>query len=369
MPRQGVAAPGVISAQASTFVVAARDADPHIRATSDFVCTGSRPDDEELQDAYDSLPSSGGTLVLTTGTFTLTATLLLAIGKPVVLIGQGKGVTILKLADNANVDVMQAAGVVSNCGFHHFTVDGNKANQTGAGGGIDTNNMNDAFFLDVEIKNCRSNGFGGAGSDPLDCIFVGCISHDNDSAGFRFATSSLRCQLIGCVAENNGGHGFEFNFSTDMMLVGCRAKDNTSDGVRSVGNTRLLVVGSALVGNGAFGINESSGGTDNIFEGNVFNGNSSGPVAQLGNSIARNNAGYKTANSGTATLVNGQTTIVVTHGLDVTPVAGDIMLTPMESLGSASEFFIDTYTATQFTIHVDVDPTQDVDFAWKAVVL
>ncbi|KKL65091.1 hypothetical protein LCGC14_2158490, partial [marine sediment metagenome] len=41
----------------------------------------------------------------------------------------------------------------------------------------------------------------------------------------------------------------------------------------------------------------------------------------------------------------------------------------MESLGAASEFYIDTYTATQFTINVDVNPTQDVDFAWKAVVL
>ena len=85
--------------------------------------------------------------------------------------------------------------------------------------------------------------------------------------------------------------------------------------------------------------------------------------------VIRNNQGYATENSGTATLVNGQTSIVVTHGLAVTPVAGDIMVTPMESLGSASEFYIDTYTSTQFTIHVDSDPSADVDFAWKAVVL
>lgn len=87
------------------------------------------------------------------------------------------------------------------------------------------------------------------------------------------------------------------------------------------------------------------------------------------NHIIRDNDGYVTENSGTATLVNGQVAIVVNHGLDVTPAAGDIMVTPMESLGAASMFWIDTYTATQFTIHVDVNPTQDVDFAWKAVVL
>lgn len=69
---------------------------------------------------------------------------------------------------------------------------------------------------------------------------------------------------------------------------------------------------------------------------------------------------------GTATLVNGQTSIVVTHGLGWTPAAGDIQVTPMEALGAATEFFVDTYTATQFTINVDLNPTQDVDFAWAA---
>jgi len=34
-----------------------------------------------------------------------------------------------------------------------------------------------------------------------------------------------------------------------------------------------------------------------------------------------------------------------------------------------TQFYIDTYTSTQFTIHADQNPTQDVDFAWKAIVL
>ena len=86
-------------------------------------------------------------------------------------------------------------------------------------------------------------------------------------------------------------------------------------------------------------------------------------------SIIRNNVNFVTENSGTATLLNGATSIDVDHGLDVTPSAGDIMVTPAGSLGSASFFYIDTYTATQFTIHVDVDPGANVDFAWKAIVL
>ena len=85
--------------------------------------------------------------------------------------------------------------------------------------------------------------------------------------------------------------------------------------------------------------------------------------------VLQNNVGYVTENSGTATLVNGNTSIAVTHGLNVTPAAGDIIVTPIEAWGNMTQFYIDTYTATQFTIHADLNPGQDVDFAWKAIVL
>lgn len=87
------------------------------------------------------------------------------------------------------------------------------------------------------------------------------------------------------------------------------------------------------------------------------------------NLIFRDNVGYITENSGTATLANGTTSIIVTHGLVKTPSAGDIVVTPIEAWGNMTQFYIDTYTATQFTIHADINPGQDVDFAWKAIIL
>ena len=77
------------------------------------------------------------------------------------------------------------------------------------------------------------------------------------------------------------------------------------------------------------------------------------------------NIGYVTENADIATLVSGQTAIVVSHGCDYTPSAGDISVTAMESLGAASYWYFDTITSSQFTIHVDVNPGQDVDFAWN----
>ena len=59
---------------------------------------------------------------------------------------------------------------------------------------------------------------------------------------------------------------------------------------------------------------------------------------------------------------------MVAHGLDETPVAGDIQVTPIEAWGVAVSFWVDTVTATEFTINVDADPEQDVDFSWNAKI-
>lgn len=87
------------------------------------------------------------------------------------------------------------------------------------------------------------------------------------------------------------------------------------------------------------------------------------------NGIVRNNMGFVTENAGTATLPSTSTSIAVTHGLAATPAAGDIVVTPIKAWGNMAQFYIDTYTATQFTIHADVAPGVDVDFAWKAIIL
>lgn len=81
------------------------------------------------------------------------------------------------------------------------------------------------------------------------------------------------------------------------------------------------------------------------------------------------NIGIVTENSGTDTVASAATSKAVTHGLDVTPVAGDIMVTPMESLGNASFFWINGYSASEFTIHTNATPGADTDFAWQAIVL
>lgn len=74
----------------------------------------------------------------------------------------------------------------------------------------------------------------------------------------------------------------------------------------------------------------------------------------------------KARNSGVATLVNGTTSIVVSHGLMFTPRLERISIQPVESWGSAGEWRVTTSDAFSFTVTVDANPGADVDFSWRA---
>jgi hypothetical protein len=70
---------------------------------------------------------------------------------------------------------------------------------------------------------------------------------------------------------------------------------------------------------------------------------------------------------GTATVLNGTTSIIVTHGLPYTPVAGDIVIWFCKT-GNAATCYIDTYTAAQMTIHVNADPgAATAIIGWKSI--
>ena len=73
--------------------------------------------------------------------------------------------------------------------------------------------------------------------------------------------------------------------------------------------------------------------------------------------------------TGTATLVSGNTNVTVTMSQQDTlrpDSLEQISVTPIESLGSASYFWIDTLSGDNFNINVNVNPAADVDFVWSA---
>ena len=80
---------------------------------------------------------------------------------------------------------------------------------------------------------------------------------------------------------------------------------------------------------------------------------------------------FGSINSGVATITSGNTSVVVTHGLGVTPTIDDISVVAGEDpTNSVGLVWVDTFTSTQFTINCEADPgVSNLDFGWRAAVL
>lgn len=109
----------------------------------------------------------------------------------------------------------------------------------------------------------------------------------------------------------------------------------------------------------------------NSITNNTFTSTVVSPVTKKGaNSIVRNNLGYVTESSGTATIPDGSTFVAVNHGLSVTPSARDCMAVgnanPVNNVGT---LWIDEYDASQFFINVKNNPgVGGFDIAWTCAV-
>ena len=67
-------------------------------------------------------------------------------------------------------------------------------------------------------------------------------------------------------------------------------------------------------------------------------------------------------NSGSTGAFSANTS-VVSHGMEYTPDAGDISVTPI-ALGGSTQWYVDNITSTQFTINV-VGTISNANYAWQ----
>ena len=297
--------------------------------------------------------------------------------------GAGAGIYLLSDTTPYNQDCIVSNNIISDTKTHaagiellnveHTMVTGNQI-LDGDDAGILISNSDYSIVNNNNIDNMVDYGIDVYSSDY--CSFSG--NTVISSAG-GFYTNGNYGTFINNYIKSNEGHGVLISGTYHNILNNYVLDNNTDDDTTHYGiniaNTYNTVLNNKIyltvptVGH-QYGIHVSANNC--IFKNNDIrqSGKSKNfDITGVTTIVQRNNDGYDTETSGTATLVNGNTTIAVTHGLDVTPAAGDIVVTPIEAWGSMAQFYIDTYTSTQFTIHADADPGQDVDFAWKAIIL
>ena len=102
---------------------------------------------------------------------------------------------------------------------------------------------------------------------------------------------------------------------------------------------------------------------------NWLRSNTNPIYAETGTMLAyNNNDDYVTENSATATLLSGQTTLAVAHGLDSTPTVINIAFRE-QGTNDYGRWWVSTIGSANFTLNVTGDPgASNLDFAWEAKV-
>lgn len=140
-----------------------------------------------------------------------------------------------------------------------------------------------------------------------------------------------------------------------------------------VGNHIARRIAETGAANGRNAINIASVNVVNaVVQGNYLDNAATLEISDSGTTTnRRNNQGFKTEASGTATVNSGATTAVVTHGLAVTPTVQNIHITFNEAgSNDYGRWWVDTITSTQFTLNVSADPgANNLTFGWQAICL
>lgn len=203
----------------------------------------------------------------------------------------------------------------------------------GQGIAVDTPNANLVMIADgVRMFNNRGGGYL---LDAGDFTITGgsCQQNGLSAPGFDgiklTATTVTNLRMSGVKVDNNGTAGVGYGFKTIA-------------GAPSVG---LTVDGCSFIGNA---------------QGNVSHPDAFGPTK-----IFKDNLGFVTENIGTATVVNGQAGVVVTHGIDPSRNSRAIGC-PLTVNPEAGTWYFTAPNTANFTIFLSVVATRDNHFTWKA---
>ena len=244
------------------------------------------------------------------------------------------------------------------------------------------NNFTNVFFdsgslyvlldriVETEFIGCWfSNGRTGTGE-------AGCLVNETNSINF-----------IGCRFFNCGGDGCAVtSFAVNTTFIGCSFESNSvtagngvAHGLNIFPNTNSFTIANCKASNGLFSGRQGYGiivqsGTSNKYSicNNLLDGNFTGSFSDGGLGLTKTisgNVGYKTLSVGTGNIPPGATSAVITHGMAVTPQAGEILIAALTPNGS-NPFYIDfpLITSTTFTVKVASPAASDFYFSWRVAI-
>lgn len=104
--------------------------------------------------------------------------------------------------------------------------------------------------------------------------------------------------------------------------------------------------------------------TDNVFRASGLGGYSGTANTASSTNIVQRNLGYATQAEGTGTILNGNTSVTITHGLAGVPT--NITVTANNTVPEGRGLAVGTVTSTQFNVLISAAAAADRNFYWTA---
>jgi len=320
-----------------------------------------------IQSAIDACEAQGGGTIFLKSSLSLESQV--TVQEPIMFVGEGYDSTIIycKVTNDYAIIVNDSGHgtIFKNLGFNGNGKQGN---------GIKTDGVAFCRIEHCDFYNFQTAiGIGGFSTNGgfnkiIDC-HIATVNYGvviSGSAGYS-TDNIIQRTRINTVNNVAVQFGLDGNSNSGTHIVDCQIENDGSQTAIKIGEKAYYsIIEGSRIENWDTAINVTGSPQNVRILSNYFVSDTTVIDGSLGTgSRVHDNVGYVTENGGTATISNGNTSIVVNHGCDYTPSAKDIDVHPIESLGSASFWWVDTITSTQFTIHVNADPGQDVDFKWS----
>ena len=252
-----------------------------------------------------------------------------------------------------------------------INIDATDANCTGCNIGLYANRGATVNAENSDFSGCN---IGAIASDGGVLILNGATANEIYGSNVIRATDGGRVHALGFTANNGtmSGSGTEVIRCWDGSYINLLDADISGNTNASVGISCRGSYVYARNCNARRGVSDhqndilvqlNRGGVV-IAEGSTGGTNRTPNVVQPGGDVIYKNV--VTRNHGTATVTSAATSVTVNHGLDIEPTATEIQVTPTSDIGAAAKFWVSNVGATTFDINVDVAPSGDVTFAWRA---
>jgi hypothetical protein len=290
--------------------------------------------------------------------------------------------------------------------------------------------FNNGYVEQITFSACKAysntedgwNIEGGTGA-ALDYYFEdvkleNCYSYSNSQYGYRIQLAGRRTTLLNCDAYSNTFHGLYIRGQDtawtliDTQVIGGNYYENTQSGIIfAFGINHLKIIGVSVFNNDQGDTNNDGisltdlSSMEHVILNNIHAYDNQGTATQdrgidlsttnlrgqdftadtvwgEGNSSAlwrgtvdtvRNVQGNSDfdmfTQRGTATVLNGNTSIAVNLSGQITNVNGSptgVLLTPAEAPTAATYWYVDTFNSGSFTINIDQDDTDNLTFYYKA---